>query len=69
MIGLARQVMQQQLYVEEMTRSTGDSGLKKTRLSRTGSKSYFDTTYSGEFPTKPVNSVIKQVGVGVVFTA
>ena len=44
---LARQVSQQQLYVEEMTRSAGDSGLKLTRLTRSGSKSYFSTSYAG----------------------
>ena len=47
MTALARQVSQQQLHVEEATRSHGDSGLKITRLTRTGSKSYFSTTFSG----------------------
>ena len=47
MTALARQVSQQQLYVEEMTRSHGDSGLKLTRLTRTGSKPYFSTTFVG----------------------
>ena len=47
MTALARQVSQQQLYVEEMTRSHGDSGLKLTRLTRTGSKPYFATSFVG----------------------
>ena len=47
MKALARQVSLQQLHVEEATRSHGDSGLKITRLARTGSKSYFSTTFSG----------------------
>lgn len=43
---LARQVSQQQLHVEEMTRSSGDSGLKLIRLTRSGSKPYQSTSYA-----------------------
>jgi len=43
---LARQMMMQQLFVEERIRSDGDSGIKQTRHSRDGTKSYFSTTYS-----------------------
>ncbi|KAF6017626.1 hypothetical protein EB796_024052 [Bugula neritina] len=45
-VSLARQVSQQQLYVEELARSSGDSGLKLIRLSRTGSKPYFSTSFT-----------------------
>ena len=48
MSSLARQVQQQQFHVEETARTYGDSGLKLTRLSRTGSKPYFATTYIGK---------------------
>jgi len=44
---LARQVSQQQLHAEETARSYGDSGLKITRLTRTGSKPYFMTSFAG----------------------
>lgn len=46
---LARQVSLQQLYVEEMTRASGDSGLKITRMSKTGSKPYFSNTFAGTY--------------------
>ena len=37
---VARQLMLQQLYLEEKTRSEGDSGLKLTRLHRVGPRPY-----------------------------
>lgn len=44
---LSRQVMLQQLFIEEKTRSEGDSGLKQTRILNDGSKPYhFPTTRS-----------------------
>ena len=44
---LARQVSMQQFYVEEVSRASGDSGIKQTRLTHTGTKSYHTTSYSG----------------------
>ncbi|CAH1780052.1 unnamed protein product [Owenia fusiformis] len=43
---LARQMMLQQLFVEERIRSDGDSGIKQTRHSRDGTKSYFSTSFT-----------------------
>ena len=43
---VARQLMLQQLYVEERTRSEGDSGLKTIRLRQIGEKSYQSETHS-----------------------
>jgi len=44
---MARQMMLQQLFVEERIRSEGNSGVKLTRLTRMGTKSYHSTTYNG----------------------
>ncbi|XP_078349920.1 uncharacterized protein LOC144634770 [Oculina patagonica] len=38
---LSRQVMLQQLFVEERIRSEGDSGVKQVRLSREGTRNYY----------------------------
>jgi len=43
--GLTRQVMLQQYYVEEKTRSDGNSGLKKIRLTKDGTKNYHETAH------------------------
>ena len=43
---VARQLMLQQLYIEERTRSEGDSGLKTIRLRQIGTKSYQSETHS-----------------------
>lgn len=48
LVALARQVNAQQLYVEEVARSHGDSGIKMTRLARTGSKPYNSDSFTGE---------------------
>lgn len=45
---LARQISMQQFYVEEISRSSGDSGLKQSRLTHTGTRSYHSTSYSGK---------------------
>ena len=37
---LSRQVMLQQMFVEERIRSDGDSGVKQVRLSNTGTRNY-----------------------------
>ena len=42
---LARQVMLQQLFVEERIRSDGASGIKQSRLGSQGTKPYHATTY------------------------
>jgi len=44
---LARQLMLQQLYVEERARSDGGSGLKQLRMRRDGLKSYHVDSFSG----------------------
>lgn len=37
----------QQFYVEEVSRSSGDSGLKQSRLTHSGTRSYHTTSFSG----------------------
>ena len=44
---VARQLMLQQLFVEERIRSEGHSGLKQVRLNRLGSRPYFADTHTG----------------------
>ena len=44
---LSRQVMLQQLFVEERIRSDGSSGIKQCRLVHQGLKSYQATSYTG----------------------
>ncbi|XP_074660708.1 uncharacterized protein LOC141913148 [Tubulanus polymorphus] len=44
---ISRQLMLQQMFVEERIRSDGKSGIKQLRLVRQGTKTYFSTTYSG----------------------
>ncbi|GFS25298.1 hypothetical protein ElyMa_005180200 [Elysia marginata] len=39
--GLSRQVMLQQFFLEEKTRSDGNSGLKTTRLTKDGTRNYY----------------------------
>ncbi|XP_067932658.1 uncharacterized protein [Watersipora subatra] len=43
---LARQIGMQQFYVEEITRASGDSGLKQARVTHTGTRTYHTTSYS-----------------------
>ncbi|KAF6036338.1 hypothetical protein EB796_005362 [Bugula neritina] len=43
---LARQITMQQFYVEEVSRSSGDSGLKQSRLTHSGTRSYHTTSFS-----------------------
>ncbi|XP_012937031.1 uncharacterized protein LOC106011538 [Aplysia californica] len=42
---LARQMMLQQLFVEEKSRSDGDSGLKSIRLSNDGTQPYYANSH------------------------
>lgn len=44
---LARQLMLQQLYVEEKTRSDGDSGIKQLRMRTDGDKTYDTDSFVG----------------------
>ena len=44
---LSRQLMLQQLFVEERIRSDGGSGIKQIRLAAQGSKPYFVTSHTG----------------------
>ena len=43
---ISRQLMIQQLYMEEKARSEGDSGLKITRLKRIGPRAYHAESHS-----------------------
>ena len=43
---LSRQVMLQQLFVEERIRSDGDSGVKQVRTSRHGTRNYYSESHS-----------------------
>ena len=42
---LSRQVMLQQLFVEERIRSDGDSGVKQVRLANDGTRNYFSEAH------------------------
>ena len=44
---MTRQMMLQQFFVEEQTRSNGDSGLKQIRIHRTGRKNYYAEHHAG----------------------
>ena len=44
---LARQLELQRLYIDERIRSDGGSGIKQTRLTKTGSKTYHATSFTG----------------------
>ena len=45
---LARQLKLQQFYVEETSRSSGASGLKRIRLNKQGSRPYLTPTYGDQ---------------------
>ena len=61
---VARQLMLQQLYVEERTRSEGDSGLKTVRLRQVGAKSYHSETHSSSTRVSVAVSKIKFFFIG-----
>lgn len=43
--GLSRQVMLQQFYLEEKIRSDGNSGIKQVRMSRDGTRSFYEAAH------------------------
>uniref|UniRef100_A0A8W8KAP3 Uncharacterized protein n=5 Tax=Magallana gigas TaxID=29159 RepID=A0A8W8KAP3_MAGGI len=65
---LARQLMMQQLFVEERIRSDGDSGIKQVRLNHKGTRTFFSDTHS----MGSINSIhdhsnyINTIGMGEV---
>jgi len=63
---LARQLMLQQLYVEERTRSDGDSGIKQMRMRRDGVKSYMVDSFAGHSISglHDHSNLINTVGMG-----
>jgi len=63
---LARQLMLQQLYVEERTRSDGDSGIKQMRMRRDGTKSYHVDSFAGHSISglHDHSNLINTVGMG-----
>jgi len=63
---LARQLMLQQMYVEEKTRSEGDSGVKQMRMRRDGVKSYHVDSFAGHSVSgmHDHSNLINTVGMG-----
>ena len=47
-LALARQLVLQQLYMEEQTRSAGDSGIKQIRYTHEGSRPYHSPSHAGK---------------------
>ena len=47
-VGLGRQILLQQMYVEERIRSDGHSGIKTTLRSNKGTRSYSSQTFTGD---------------------
>lgn len=66
---LARQMIMQQLFMEERIRSDGDSGIKHIRLTNHGTKNYHSETHSGDRNTATIHdhtNYIRTVGMGEV---
>ncbi|XP_074660714.1 uncharacterized protein LOC141913152 [Tubulanus polymorphus] len=63
---ISRQLMLQQMFVEERIRSDGKSGIKQLRLTRQGTKTYHSTTYSGKRAAAmhDHSNLINTVGMG-----
>ena len=64
---LSRQVMLQQMFVEERIRSDGDSGVKQVRLSNTGTRNYFSDTHGNSRRLLAIHehaNNIRTVGLG-----
>ena len=64
---LSRQVMLQQLFVEERIRSDGDSGVKQVRLNNDGTCSYFSETHGDSKRLMSIHehaNNIRTVGLG-----
>ena len=64
---LSRQVLLQQLYVEERIRSDGHSGVKQVRLSREGTRNYHSDSHSSSTRILAIHAHaknIRTVGMG-----
>ncbi|XP_060076523.1 uncharacterized protein LOC132556151 [Ylistrum balloti] len=63
---LARQLMLQQLFVEERIRSDGDSGVKQIRINNKGTRSYFSDTITqrSALATHDHSNYDRTVGMG-----
>ncbi|KAJ7378067.1 hypothetical protein OS493_024729 [Desmophyllum pertusum] len=64
---LSRQVMLQQLFVEERIRSDGDSGVKQVRLGRAGTRNYYADTHGNDKRLLSIHehaNNIRTVGLG-----
>ena len=64
---LSRQVMLQQLFVEERIRSEGDSGVKQVRLGREGTRNYYSDTHGNSGRLLAIHehaNNIRTVGLG-----
>jgi len=53
---VSRQLMMQQFYVEEQTRSSGDSGLKRIRTDRQGTQSYHSASHSNRWTLAAIHN-------------
>ncbi|KAL9989562.1 hypothetical protein ACROYT_G004124 [Oculina patagonica] len=64
---LSRQVMLQQLFVEERIRSEGDSGVKQVRLGREGTRNYYSDTHGNSGRLMSIHehaNNVRTVGLG-----
>ena len=64
---LSRQVMLQQMFVEERIRSDGDSGVKQVRLGNEGTRNYFSDTHGNSRRLMSIHehaNNIRTVGLG-----
>ena len=64
---LSRQVMLQQMFVEERIRSDGDSGVKQVRLGSEGTRNYFSDTHGNSRRLMSIHehaNNIRTVGLG-----
>ena len=64
---LSRQVMLQQMFVEERIRSDGDSGVKQVRLGNKGTRNYFSDTHGNSKRLMSIHehaNNIRTVGLG-----
>jgi len=64
---LSRQVMLQQMFVEERIRSDGDSGVKQVRLGNEGTRNYFSDTHGNSRRLLSIHehaNNIRTVGLG-----
>ena len=64
---LSRQVMMQQMFVEERIRSDGDSGVKQVRLGNSGTRNYFSDTHGNSGRLMSIHehaNNIRTIGLG-----